>query len=217
MTRITGKLLGGLFALGCGSSAMAGPDHGQWTGQNQWDYPDTQNQTTPDQPPPTPPMQNQGQSPMAHGDWQRPPQPQQPQPLQPSQNSAQDQGSAQDQDEDTVETPAWATKQSHLGIMVISLTQDLRQFFGAPADRGVLIAKVELNSPASRGGVQVGDVLIRVGQQRIGSGDDVIQALEAQGGGRTRLLVVRQSRVVRIDATIPRPQSQGSTNPQQPM
>jgi serine protease Do len=101
--------------------------------------------------------------------------------------------------------------------MVISLTQDLRQFFGAPADRGVLIAKVELNSPASRGGVQVGDVLIRVGQQRIGSGDDVIQALEAQGGGRTRLLVVRQSRVVRIDATIPRPQSQGSTNPQQPM
>jgi serine protease Do len=139
---------------------------------------------------------------MAQGDWQ-----------QQQQNGSQD----QDQDEDTVETFTWATGQSHLGIMVMGLTQDLRQFFGAPADRGVLIAKVEPNSPAARAGIQVGDVLVRVGRQRVGSGDDVIQALGAQSGGPTRLWVVRQGRPLRLDATIPRPPSQSSSNPQQQM
>ncbi|HEU4733041.1 MAG TPA: PDZ domain-containing protein [Kofleriaceae bacterium] len=128
----------------------------------------------------------------------------------------QDQDASQDLDNDEAETFAWSTGQSHLGILVMGMTQELRRFYGAPPDRGVLIAKVEPGSAAERAGVQVGDVLVRVGRQRVGSGDDVIQALGAQNGGRVRLVVIRQNHPVRLDANLPRrqaPEPQG----QQPL
>jgi serine protease Do len=87
--------------------------------------------------------------------------------------------------------------------MVMALTPELRQFFGVPADRGVLIAKIEPGSAAARAGIQVGDVLVRVGPRRVTSGSDVIQALAAQPGERIRVAVVRRGQRVRLEATLP--------------
>ena len=71
----------------------------------------------------------------------------------------------------------------------------------------MLIAKVEPGSAAARAGIQVGDVLVRVGRRSIGSGDDVIQALGAQGGGRIRRWVIRQGHPLRLDANLARAQA----------
>lgn len=192
MKRITPKLLSGLFALGCGSGAMASPAHGQWT--------DSPGFGGPTQPAPSPTGEDENVPPSTpssgQGGYQSPSQSQ-------SQSQAQPQSQDQDQDEDTVETQTWEAGQSHLGVVVMQLTPELRRFFGVTSDRGVLIARVEPGSAASRAGIQVGDVLTRVGKQEVRSGDDVLQALAANQGGRMRIAVVRQGRMVRLFASVP--------------
>jgi membrane-associated protease RseP (regulator of RpoE activity) len=202
MKRITAKFLGAVWVLGSGASAMADPSHDPSGGQDSQNQPgscaqdqgddDAQSQAPPHNGAQAPaPGQPQGPAP-APGQAQGPAQP-----------GAQD----QDQDQDTAETFAWSTGPSHLGVLVMGMTPELRQHFGAPVDRGVLIAKIEPSSPAARAGLQIGDVIVRVGPRYVRNGDDVIQALGAQPGGRVRIVVVRQGHAVRIDAMLPgRPQ-----------
>ena len=192
MTRIPVKLLSAMFALGCGSGAMASPTRGQWT--------DSSGFSGPTQPVPSPTGEDQNVPPGAPSNAQGGYQPQ---------SQSQD----QDQDEDSVETGTPQAGQSRLGVMVMQLTPELRRFFGVTSDRGVLIARVEHSSAAARAGIQVGDVLTRVGPQEVRSGDDVLQALAAHQGGRLRIAVVRQGRMVRLFASIPgRSNDNGNAN-----
>jgi membrane-associated protease RseP (regulator of RpoE activity) len=186
MTRISVKLVSAVFALGCGSGAMASPAHGQWT--------DSAGFGGPTQPAPTPSGEDENVPPSAPSDAQGGYQ---------GQSQSQSQSQNQDQDEDTVETQTWQAGRSHLGVMVMQMTSELRRFFGITSDRGVLVARVEPNSAASRAGIQVGDVLTRVAQQPVRSGDDVLQALAAHPGGRIRIAVVRQGRMVHLSANLP--------------
>lgn len=93
--------------------------------------------------------------------------------------------------------------QPRLGIVVMGLTRDLRGYFGAPVDRGVLVAHVDSDSIAQRAGLQVGDVIIRIADRPIVTTDDVISALEAQRGGRVPLHVIRGGVPFRLDAMFP--------------
>jgi C-terminal processing protease CtpA/Prc len=112
---------------------------------------------------------------------------------------------SQDQDPNSSEpSEAYETSvgQPRLGIVVMGMTQDLRMYFAAPRDRGVLVARVEPNSLAVRAGIRVGDILIGVENRSVRSGDDVLQALsEAQRGERIRLYIVRERKPLRLDAT----------------
>lgn len=212
MSRIAPKLLTALFVLGCGSGAMASPNHGQWTENSggeqnqpaqsypyQGSYP-TQNAPSPGgypqggyQPSGGYSQGSSAQGPVAQGYG----------PSAPSQGFP-DQGQAQppdQEDEDFAETEP-VENQARLGVMVISLTPELRRFFGVASDRGVLIARVEPNSAAARAGIQVGDVLVRVGAQVVHAGDDVVQALAVRQGGRLRITVVRQNRPVHLVAFV---------------
>jgi len=183
MTRITPKLISALFVLGCGPGAMASPAHGQWTS-------DFNGPTQPAPPPST--GEDENVPPSTQSDGQSG-----------YQSQSQSQNTDQDQDEDTVETQTFQTGQTHLGVMVMALTPELRRFFGITNNRGVLIARVEPRSAASRAGIQVGDVLTRVGPQSVRSGDDVLQALAAHPGERIRIGVVRQGRMIHLFAQLP--------------
>jgi membrane-associated protease RseP (regulator of RpoE activity) len=230
MSRIAPKLLTGVFVLGCGSGAMASPNRGQWTDNAGGDqsqptqgapyqggYP---SQGAPSsggypqggyQPPGGYSQGSAAQGPSSQGSQgsQGPQGPQgsqgqgYPGPGTPSQ-AYPDQGSTQpgdQEDEDFAETEP-VESQARLGVMVLSLTPELRRFFGVASDRGVLIARVEPSSAAARAGIQVGDVLVRVGPQVVHAGDDVVQALAARQGGRLRVTVVRQSRPIHLIAFV---------------
>ncbi len=93
--------------------------------------------------------------------------------------------------------------QPRLGIVVMGLTRDLRGYFGAPVDRGVLVAHVESNSIAQRAGLAVGDVIIRIADRPIATTDDVIAALEASPGGRVQFHIIRGGTPMRVDAMFP--------------
>lgn len=75
-----------------------------------------------------------------------------------------------------VEAFEWSSGQGRLGLMLEGLTPQLRSYFGAPNDAGLLVAQVAPDSPAAKAGVQVGDVITQVNRQRVQSADDIVSA-----------------------------------------
>src|SRR5262245_19487116 len=64
---------------------------------------------------------------------------------------------------ETKEMNVASSRDGRLGVMVMELTPELRAYFGAPRDSGLLIAQVVPDSAAARAGVRVGDVITRFG------------------------------------------------------
>ncbi len=75
------------------------------------------------------------------------------------------------------ERPASMRPRSYLGIGMQRLTQDLRDYFGAPAELGVLVAEVAADGPAAKAGMEPGDVIIRIDRKDIRGAADVRRAL----------------------------------------
>lgn len=94
--------------------------------------------------------------------------------------------------------------QGRLGAQVSSMTPELRAFFGAPDDAGILVQKVEGGSVAAQAGVAVGDVLVEVDGERVAGVGDVRSALADRKRGDTVDVVVvrkhkRRTLAVRLD------------------
>ena len=104
------------------------------------------------------------------------------------------------------ETFEWmsSSEGARLGVMVMSLTPDLRAYFGAlDKGEGVLVAKVEPNSPAAKAGIKVGDVIVAVKGERVDDASDVISALaDAKQGDKAHVEVIRDKKRVGLDATM---------------
>ncbi len=52
---------------------------------------------------------------------------------------------------------------ARIGVQVQPMTPELREFFKAPRDRGVLVVRVVDDSPAAKAGIRVGDVITDAG------------------------------------------------------
>ena len=104
-----------------------------------------------------------------------------------------------------VETFEWSASSqgARLGVMVMSMTPELRTYFGAPNGRGLLVAKVEPDSAAAKAGVKVGDVLVGVKGNAVDEARDVIAALaDSKQGESVRVELVRDKKPVAFDVTI---------------
>jgi len=79
------------------------------------------------------------------------------------------------------------------------MTDALREFFDAPADRGVLVVRVIAGRAAAQAGIQVGDVLTTVGGEPLGEPLDLIAAVaRVPAGAKLALEVVRQRKTETI-------------------
>jgi membrane-associated protease RseP (regulator of RpoE activity) len=96
-----------------------------------------------------------------------------------------------------------STSKARLGVMVMSMTPELRQYFGAPNERGVLVVKIEPGSPAAAAGIKVGDVLVTVRGEKVDDAGDVISALAgSKQGDKVSVGIVRDKKQMSIDATM---------------
>lgn len=82
----------------------------------------------------------------------------------------------------------------YLGVELVDLTPELRAHFGVPADRGVMIARIREDSPASRAGLQVGDVVTAVDGEAVASPWDLSAAIRGREAGETADLEVWRDR-----------------------
>ena len=92
---------------------------------------------------------------------------------------------------------------ARLGTQVSTMTSDLRTFFGAPEDVGLLVQHVEPGSAAEAAKVKVGDVLVEVDGQRIVNVSDVRDALaDRSKGDVVGVVVIRGKKRKSLKATL---------------
>src|SRR2546430_9959614 len=78
---------------------------------------------------------------------------------------------------------AFAWSGGRLGAEVIDISEELRRLLGAPDDRGLLINRVEADSPAAQAGLQVGDVLTDIDGQKVSDSGELLAALAEKKAG----------------------------------
>ncbi len=90
-----------------------------------------------------------------------------------------------------------------LGVGLSELTPELRLHFGVPEDAGVMISKVYEDSPASRAGIEVGDIITAVDGDAVDSGRDLARMIRGREDGEAATLELwRDGRVENLTAMI---------------
>jgi hypothetical protein len=83
-------------------------------------------------------------------------------------------------------------ERGRIGLEVQPMTAELREHFGAPADRGLLVARVAEGRPAERAGIEVGDVLLEADGSPLGEPFDLVRAVgRATAGEKLELVLLR--------------------------
>src|SRR5438552_14436228 len=96
-----------------------------------------------------------------------------------------------------------AGKRAYVGISLTELTPELREFFGAPRESGVLVSSVAENGPAAKAGVRVGDVITAVNGKATANSRDMREAIRDNHAGHTiRIDVIRSKGRQTITATV---------------
>jgi len=90
-----------------------------------------------------------------------------------------------------------------LGIRLHALGDDLAGYFKVKPDEGALILEVEKRSPAEKTGLKPGDVIVRIGKERVYEPGDVSDILqEFKPGDKADVTVVRQGREMTLKAEL---------------
>lgn len=90
-----------------------------------------------------------------------------------------------------------------LGVRVQSLTPLLAKSFGLPKPQGALVSEVVNNSPAQKGGVLPGDIILRFGDQELRDGDQLPWLAATGGAGKAiKLEVLREQKRTSVTLTL---------------
>ncbi len=109
------------------------------------------------------------------------------------------------------DVPIMMTLSRRNGITVENLTPQLREFFGVKADEGILVRSVEKASSGDTAGLKAGDVIIRVGNERVNDVGDWNRLLRRQKGGTASVAIVRDRREQTISIKLPERRSPDSS------
>jgi serine protease Do len=90
-----------------------------------------------------------------------------------------------------------------LGIVGLSVTEELARYYDLPLDRGVLVTKVAEDSPAERAGIVAGDMILRLDRGAVYSIEDLLSEIHNRKiGDRLRITVYRRGREQTFEATL---------------
>lgn len=94
-------------------------------------------------------------------------------------------------------------RRGRLGIAIQNLSHELAQAFDIPSKKGVVIANVDKGSPASKAGIEIGDVLIEVNGREVANATDLKNIIGLlRVGVNVDLKVIRDGRIKILTATI---------------
>jgi membrane-associated protease RseP (regulator of RpoE activity) len=111
------------------------------------------------------------------------------------------------EDGEPVVLDSFVAERGYLGVSLLELTQELRVHFGAPEDSGVMISKVEADSPAQAAGLRAGDILLTLNGAPLDSSHMAARLIAAGSeGDRIELGIARDGAPETVTATLDRRQ-----------
>lgn len=92
-----------------------------------------------------------------------------------------------------------------LGVLIQEVNRDLAESFGLKRPRGALIAEVMQGSPAEKGGLESGDIVLEYNSEPVQLSSDLPPLVgRTPVGESARLTVLRGGREIELDVTIGR-------------
>jgi S1-C subfamily serine protease len=92
-----------------------------------------------------------------------------------------------------------------LGIIGLSLTEDISRYYSLPVDHGVLVTKVVDGSPADYSGIVNGDIILRLDSAPIYHVEDLLKEIHLRKvGEKIRLAVFRRGKEQSFDVHLSR-------------
>ena len=90
-----------------------------------------------------------------------------------------------------------------LGVEIRPVPPDRAKALGLPAGQGLLVARVEPDSPAARGGIRPGDIILEVNGQAISAMGDLSAALAKTKGDEDHLFYLHRNKS-KLYASVPK-------------
>lgn len=86
-----------------------------------------------------------------------------------------------------------------IGLRLLELNPQLGEYFGVPADEGVLVEEVRKNSIAEKAGFKAGDVILRWGTRQVDEISDIRRALSRSGEEeKTEVEILRKGTTLKL-------------------
>jgi membrane-associated protease RseP (regulator of RpoE activity) len=99
-----------------------------------------------------------------------------------------------------VNLSGWRT---YLGVQLVDLTPELRTHFGVPEEAGVMVSSVVEESPASRAGIQTGDIITAVDGETVQRSFELARRIGGHEDGDTvDLETWRDGKVLSLTAVL---------------
>lgn len=92
---------------------------------------------------------------------------------------------------------------SNSGITLESMTPQLGDYFGVKNGEGMLVRSVQKGSAAETAGLRAGDVIIKVGDQKIADNSDWREALRNGKNGKVAIVIVRDKKEQTLSMSVP--------------
>lgn len=90
-----------------------------------------------------------------------------------------------------------------IGVYPEEIGRELAEFFGVKEGKGLLITRLEANSPAEKAGLKVGDVIIKADGRRVETIDELNSIIQRKKkGDKVRLEIVRDKRTMEIEVEV---------------
>ena len=89
------------------------------------------------------------------------------------------------------------------GVTLESLTPQLGDYFGVRNGDGMLVRAVQKGSAAETAGLRAGDVIVKVGDQKISDNSDWREALRNGKNGKVSLVIVRDKKELTLSMSVP--------------
>lgn len=96
-----------------------------------------------------------------------------------------------------------SVQRAYLGIMLQPIDKELSKALALKNQDGILVAKVEKDSPAEKAGLKEGDIIIEINREKIKSaGQFRTQVALKDPGTKVQLTVLRNNKSVKLDVTL---------------
>ena len=99
-----------------------------------------------------------------------------------------------------------------LGVVIQEVNKDLAESFGLDKPAGALVAQIQDDGPAAKGGLQVGDVILSMNGQPIVMSADLPHLVGAlKAGSKAKLEVIREGKRQNVELTVGAIPEEGAT------